>query len=126
MQNYVEKRIKLKNIHSTWKKFQKLISIAHRKNPKINKRSPWKKSKINKRRATLYSGLYIHCKPIPCNETRVFPVKFLSQGNPCNENRVLAMRKWVPCNENRFFPVRKTSQGKPFSGPVLALYGIAV
>ena len=36
------------------------------------------------------------------------------------------MRTGVPCNENRFFPVWKTSQGKPCSGPVLALYGIAV
>ena len=49
----------------------------------------------------------------PCNENRVFPVNFFSQGktcfhyrDPCNENR-------VPCNENRFFPVRKSSQGKP-------------
>ena len=39
---------------------------------------------------------------------------------------VPAMRTGVPCNENRFFPVWKTSQGKPCSGPVLALYGIAV
>ena len=30
---------------------------------------------------------------------------------------------WEPCLENRFFP---TSQWKPYSGPVLALYGIAV
>ena len=68
----------------------------------------------------------LHCKPIPCNEKRVFPVKFFSQGYPCNDNRVPAMRKRVPCNENRVFPARKTSQGKPCSGPVLALYGIAV
>ena len=33
---------------------------------------------------------------------------------------------WRLPNENRFFPVRKSSQGKPCSGPVLALYGIAV
>ena len=39
--------------------------------------------------------LKLHCKPIPCNENRVFPVNFFSQGKPC-------------------------------SGPVLALYGIAV
>ena len=39
---------------------------------------------------------------------------------------VPAMRTGVPCNENRFFPVWKTSQGKPCSGPVLALYRIAV
>ena len=45
--------------------------------------------------------LYLHCKPIPCNE-----------------NRVPAVRKGVPCNKNRFFPVRKTSQGKPCSGTV--------
>ena len=36
------------------------------------------------------------------------------------------MRRGVPCNENRFFPVRITTQGKPCSGPVMALYGIAV
>ena len=49
----------------------------------------------------------------PCNENRVFPVKFFSQGktcfhyrDPCNENR-------VPCNKNRLFPLRKSSQGKP-------------
>jgi hypothetical protein len=69
----------------------------------------------------LYYEESLHCKPIPCNKNRVCPVKFFSQGNPCNENRVPAMRKGVPCNENRFFLVRKTSQGKPCSGPVLAL-----
>ena len=53
-------------------------------------------------------------------------MNFFSQGNPCNENRVPAMRTGFPCNENRFFPVRKSSQGKPCSDPVLALYGIAV
>ena len=31
-----------------------------------------------------------------------------------------------PCNENRVFLVQFFSQGKPCSGPVLALYGIAV
>ncbi len=36
------------------------------------------------------------------------------------------MRKGVPSNKNRFFPVRKSTQRKPCSGPVLALYGIAV
>ena len=36
------------------------------------------------------------------------------------------MRTGVPCNENRFFPVRISTQGKTCSGPVLALYGIAV
>ena len=36
------------------------------------------------------------------------------------------MRKGVPCNENRFFPVRISKQGKPCSGPVLALYRVAV
>ena len=70
--------------------------------------------------------MYKHCKPIPCNENRVFPVNFFSQGNPCNENRVPAMRTGFPCNENRFFPVRKSTQGKLCSGPVLALYGLAV
>ena len=62
---------------------------------------------------------YIHCKPIPCNENRLLPVKFFPQGNPCHENSVPALRKGVPCNENRFFIVRKTSQGKPCTGPVL-------
>ena len=36
------------------------------------------------------------------------------------------MRRGAPCNVNRFFPVRITTQGKPCSGPVLALYEIAV
>ena len=45
---YVEKKIKLENIHSVWKKFQKSINvgpfnkavgIGPEKNPKINKRS---------------------------------------------------------------------------------------
>jgi hypothetical protein len=31
-----------------------------------------------------------------------------------------------PFNENRFFSVWITTLGKPCSGPVLALYGIAV
>ena len=39
---------------------------------------------------------------------------------------VPAMRTGVPCNKNRFFLVWKTSHGKPCSGPVLALYRIAV
>ena len=70
--------------------------------------------------------MYATLQTILCNENKVFPVKFFSQGNPCNENRVPAMRKGVPCNENRFFPVRKTSQGKPCPSRVLALYEIAV
>ena len=70
--------------------------------------------------------MYLHCKPIPGNDDRDFPVYSFSQGIPCNEYRVPAMRTGVPCNENRFFPVRKSTQGKPCSGPVLALYGIAV
>ena len=67
-----------------------------------------------------------HCKPIPCNENRVFPVKFSHREIPVMKTGVPAMRTGVPCNENRFFPVWKTSQGKPCSGPVLALYRIAV
>ena len=67
-----------------------------------------------------------HCKPIPCNENRVFPVKFSHREIPVMKTGVPAMRIGVPCNENRFFPVWKTSQGKPCSGPVLALYRIAV
>ena len=68
----------------------------------------------------------IHCKPIPCNENRVFPVKFSHREIPVRKTGVPAMRTGVPCNKNRFFPVWKTSQGKPCSVPVLALYGIAV
>jgi hypothetical protein len=52
VQTYVEKKSNLRIFIAPGKKFQKLINIAHRKNSKINKRSPWKKSKINKRRAT--------------------------------------------------------------------------
>jgi hypothetical protein len=50
----------------------------------------------------------------------------LLTGNPCNENRDPCTKTRGPCNENRFFPVWKSSQGKPCSGPVLALYRIAV
>ena len=67
-----------------------------------------------------------HCKPIPCDENRVFPVKFSHREIPVMKTVVPAMRTGVSCNGNRFFPVWKTSQGKPCSGPVLALYGIAV
>jgi hypothetical protein len=63
----------------------------------------------------------MHCKPIPCNENRVFPVKFSHREIPVMKTGVPAMRTGVPCYENRFFPVWKTSQGKPCSGPVLAL-----
>ena len=70
--------------------------------------------------------VFVHCKPIPCNENRVFPVKFSHREIPVMITGVPAMRTGVPCNQNRFFPVWKTSQGKPCSGPVLALYGIAV
>ena len=66
------------------------------------------------------------CKPIPCNENRVFPVKFSHREIPVMKTGVPAMRTGVPCNENRFFSGWKTSQGKPRSGPVLALYRIAV
>ena len=67
-----------------------------------------------------------HCKPIPCNENRVSPLKFSHREIPVMKRGVSAMRTGVPSNEKRFFPVWKTSQGKPCSGPVLALYGIAV
>ena len=47
---------------------------------------------------------------------------YFSQGIPCNEYRVPAMRTGVPCNENRFFPVRIYYTGKtlfwPCTGPV--------
>ena len=49
-----------------------------------------------------------HCKPIPCNENRVFPVKFSHREIPGMKTGVPAMRTGVPCNENRFFPVWKT------------------
>ena len=45
---------------------------------------------------------------------------------PVMKTGVPAMRTGVPSNENRIFPVWKTSLGKPCSGPVLALYRIAV
>ena len=67
---------------------------------------------------------FIHCKPIPCNENRVSPVKFSHREIPVTKTGVPAMRPGVPCNENRFFPAWKTSQGKPCSGPVLALYSV--
>ncbi len=64
----------------------------------------------------------IHCKPIPCNDYRDFPVYSFSQGIPCNEYRVPAMRTGVPCNENMLFPVRIYYTGKslfwPCTGPV--------
>ena len=60
----------------------------------------------------------VHCKPVPCNENRGFPVKFSHREIPVIKTGVPAMRTGVPCNENRFFPVWKTSQGKPCSGPV--------
>ena len=72
------------------------------------------------------SNTLLHGKPIPCNENRVFPVKFSHREIPVMKTGVPAMRTGVPCSENRFFPVWKTSQGKPCSGPVLALYRIAV
>ena len=49
---------------------------------------------------TIYCTLQSCTGPVQ-GKNRVFPVKFFSQGNPCNENRVSAMRKGVPCNENR-------------------------
>ena len=53
-------------------------------------------------------------------------MKFSHREIPVTTTGVPAMRTGVPCNENRVFPVWKTSQGKPCSGPVLALYRIAV
>ena len=52
----------------------------------------------------------LHCKPIPCNEYRI-PAQW---------------EEGFPVIKTGFCPVRITTQGKPFSGPVLALYGIAV
>ena len=69
---------------------------------------------------------YSTANPFPVIKTGVFPVKFSHREIPVMKTGVPAMRTGVPCNENRFFPVWKTSQGKPCSGPVLALYRIAV
>ena len=53
VQTYVEKKIKLENICRARKKFQKLINVGH-----FNKAvGPRKNSKINKRRAYVYSGV---------------------------------------------------------------------
>ena len=68
----------------------------------------------------------LHCKPIPCNENRVFPVKFSHREIPVMKTGVPAMRTGVPCNEHRFFPVWKTSQGKPcfhYREPLFSLQG---
>ena len=59
----------------------------------------------------------LHCKPIPCNDYRDPPVWLFSQGNPCNEYSVPAMRTGVPCNENRCAPVRIYYTGKALFWP---------
>ena len=50
---------------------------------------------------------------VPCNENRVFPVKFSHRKIPVITTGVPAMRTGVPCNDNRFFPVRIDLQGVP-------------
>ena len=57
----------------------------------------------------------LHCKPIPCNENRVLPVKFSHREIPVMKTGVPAMRTGVPCNENRFFSVWKLSIWKVIS-----------
>ena len=59
----------------------------------------------------------MHCKPIPCNENRVFPVKFSHREIPVMNTGVPAMRTGVPCDENRFFPVRIYYTGKTLFWP---------
>ena len=61
----------------------------------------------------------VHCKPIPVMKTGFSLCSFSHREKPGFINS-------VPCNENRFSLCGKTKQGKPCSGPVLALYGIAV
>ena len=60
----------------------------------------------------------LHCKPIPCNENRVFPVKFSHREIPVMIAGVPAMRTGVPCNENRFSLCGKLHR----ENPVLALH----
>ena len=49
--------------------------------------------------------LLLHCKPIPCNEKRVLPVKSSHREIPVMKTGVPAMKTGGPGNENRFFPV---------------------
>ena len=60
------------------------------------------------------------------NTANPFPVKFSHREIPVMKTGVPAMGTGVHCIGDRVFPVWKTSQGKPCTGPVLALYGIAV
>ena len=81
---------------SKWVRDLLLIFMPFKENSKIvyvEKQNPWKTH--------------------PCNENRVFPVKFFSQGKTCFHYRSACNENRVPCNENRLFPVRKISQGKP-------------
>ena len=49
----------------------------------------------------------------PCNENRVSPVNFFSQGKTCFHYREPLFSLQGPCFHYRDFPVRKSSQGKP-------------
>jgi hypothetical protein len=64
----------------------------------------------------------LHCKPIPCNENRVFPVKFSHREIPVMKTGVPAIRTGVPCNEKGVFPCVENFTGKtlfwPCTGPV--------
>jgi hypothetical protein len=51
----------------------------------------------------------------PCNENRVFPVKFFSQGKTCFHYREPCSHCRDPCNENRVFPVKFFHREKPVS-----------
>ena len=55
---------------------------------------------------TKYSKhLRLHCNPVQGSTGSL-------QGNPCNENRMPAMRTGFPWMKTGFFPVRISSQGK--------------
>ena len=59
-------------------------------------------------------------------QNRVFHVKFSTQGKTCFHCRIPLFSLQGPLFSLQGFPCEKTSHGKPCSGPVLALYGIAV
>ena len=61
---------------------------------------------------------YVHCKPVPCNENRVFPVKIFSQGNPCNETGSLKEEEGFHVMKKGFSLWEKLHR----ENPVMALY----
>ena len=73
--------------------------------------------------------LYIHCNPVQGQyraRTGFSLCSKFSQGKTCFHYREPLFSLQGPCIHYRDFPVRITTQGNPCSGPVLALYGIAV